>query len=59
MFLSSGSSRPDPAQRRPNGAPAVVNANGCREVTITIDGKANTYYPGSQELMALLKRLDP
>lgn len=43
----------------PAAATAVVNANGCREVTITISGNTNTYYPGSDELIALLKRLDP
>lgn len=40
-------------------ASAVVNANGCREATITINGRTTTHYPGSEALIALLKRLDP
>jgi hypothetical protein len=54
-FVLSFTARPG----GPTVATARVNANGCRDATITISGKTNTYYPGSDELIALLKRLDP
>lgn len=47
---------------RPGGPPvakAFVSGNGCGEVRITINGKTKTYYPGSDELIALIERLDP